>query len=123
MVISAAQPGAGPSEIEALVTRRIEDAVAGLANIRHITSTVSDGASTTVVEFVLGKNIDSAVNDIRDKVADIRADLPAGMRDPVVTHVEAVGRRDPDLRRHLDRTGAKSTCRVSSTTPSPGRCC
>src|SRR5450432_3305787 len=53
VVISVAQPGAGPSEVEALVTRRIEDAVAGLANIKHITSTVSDGASTTVVEFVL----------------------------------------------------------------------
>jgi hydrophobic/amphiphilic exporter-1 (mainly G- bacteria), HAE1 family len=91
VVISAAQPGAGPSEIEALVTRRIEDAVASLANIKHITSTVSDGASTTVVEFVLGKNIDSAVTEIRDKVAEIRADLPAGLREPVVTHVEAAG--------------------------------
>jgi hydrophobic/amphiphilic exporter-1 (mainly G- bacteria), HAE1 family len=91
VVISVAQPGAGPSEIEALVTRRIEDAVAGLADIRHITSTVSDGASTTVVEFVLGRNIDSAVNDIRDKVAEVRADLPAGLREPVVTHVEAAG--------------------------------
>jgi HAE1 family hydrophobic/amphiphilic exporter-1 len=91
VAISVAQPGTGPSELEAQVTRRIEDAVASLANIKHITSTVSDGASTTLVEFVLGQNIDSAVNEIRDKVAEIRADLPAGLRDPVVTHVEAAG--------------------------------
>jgi HAE1 family hydrophobic/amphiphilic exporter-1 len=91
VVISVAQPGAGPSEIESLVTRRIEDAVAALAGIKHITSTVSDGASTTVVEFDLGKNIDNAVNETRDKVAEIRADLPAGLREPVVRHVEAAG--------------------------------
>jgi hydrophobic/amphiphilic exporter-1 (mainly G- bacteria), HAE1 family len=91
VVISAAQPGAGPSEIEALVTRHIEDAVAGLADIRHITSTISDGISVTVVEFALGRNIDSAVNDIRDRLAEIRADLPATMRDPAVTHIEAIG--------------------------------
>ena len=91
VVVAVAQPGAGPSEIEALVTRRIEDAISGLGNVRHVTSTVSDGASTTVVEFVLGKDINSAVNEVRDRIAQIRADLPAGLRDPVVTPIEAAG--------------------------------
>ncbi len=91
VVVAVAQPGAGPSEIEALVTRRIEDAIAGLGNVRHVTSAVSDGASTTVVEFVLGKDINSALNDVRDRIGQIRADLPAGLRDPVVTRIEAAG--------------------------------
>ena len=91
VVIAVAQPGAGPSEIEALVTRRIEDAISGLGNVRHVTSAVLDGASTTVVEFVLGKDINSAVTEVRDRIAQIRADLPAGLRDPVVTHIEAAG--------------------------------
>ena len=91
VVVAVAQPGAGPSEIEALVTRRIEDTISGLGNVRHVTSTVSDGASTTVVEFVLGKDINSAVNEVRDRIAQIRADLPAGLRDPVVTPIEAAG--------------------------------
>ena len=91
VVIAAVQPGAGPSEIEVLVTRRIEDAVAGLAGIRHVTSTVSDGVSTTVVEFALGTDVNAAVSDVRDRVAQVRADLPAGLREPVVTRVEAAG--------------------------------
>ncbi|WP_372619243.1 efflux RND transporter permease subunit [Falsiroseomonas sp.] len=91
VVVTVAQPGAAPSELETQVTRRVEDALSGLGDVKHITSTVVDGASTTVVEFELGKNIDRATNDVRDKVAQIRSDLPAGIRDPVVTRVEATG--------------------------------
>jgi HAE1 family hydrophobic/amphiphilic exporter-1 len=91
VVVTVAQPGAAPSELETQVTRRVEDALSGLGDVKHITSTVVDGASTTVVEFELGQNIDRATNDVRDKVAQIRSDLPAGIRDPVVTRVEATG--------------------------------
>ncbi|MBV1797944.1 efflux RND transporter permease subunit [Siccirubricoccus sp. G192] len=91
VVVTIAQPGAAPAELETQVTRRVEDAVAGLGDVKHITSTVVDGASTTVIEFVLGKDIDRATNDVRDKVAQIRTFLPAGVREPVVTRVEATG--------------------------------
>jgi HAE1 family hydrophobic/amphiphilic exporter-1 len=91
VVVTVAQPGAAPTELETQVTRRVEDAVAGLGEVKHITSTVVDGASTTVIEFELGKDIDRATNDVRNKVAQIRSDLPAGIREPVVTRVEATG--------------------------------
>ncbi|MFT8245850.1 efflux RND transporter permease subunit [Roseomonas sp. BN140053] len=91
VVVTVAQPGAAPSELETQVTRRVEDAVAGLGDVKHITSTVVDGASTTAIEFTVGTNIDRATNDVRDKVAQIRTDLPAGIRDPVITRVEATG--------------------------------
>ena len=91
VVVTVAQPGAAPSELETQVTRRVEDAVAGLGEVKHITSTVVDGASTSVVEFELGKDIDRATNDVRNKVAQIRTDLPAGIREPVITRVEATG--------------------------------
>lgn len=91
VVVTVAQPGAAPTELETQVTRRVEDAVAGLGEVKHITSTVVDGASTTVVEFELGKDIDRATNDVRNKVAQIRSDLPAGIREPVITRVEATG--------------------------------
>ncbi len=91
VVVSVAQPGAAPSELETQVTRRIEDAVAGVGDVKHITSLVNDGVSITVVEFVFGKDIDRATNDIRNKVSQIRTDLPAGIREPVVTRVEATG--------------------------------
>ncbi|MBD0274102.1 MAG: efflux RND transporter permease subunit, partial [Acetobacteraceae bacterium] len=91
VVVTVAQPGAAPTELETQVTRRVEDAVAGLGEVKHITSTVVDGASTTAIEFVLGKDIDRATNDVRNKVAQIRSDLPAGLREPVITRVEATG--------------------------------
>ncbi|WP_426959423.1 efflux RND transporter permease subunit [Muricoccus radiodurans] len=91
VVVTVAQPGAAPSELETQVTRRVEDSVAGLGNVRHITSTVVDGASTTAIEFTFGTNVDRATNDVRDKVSQIRTDLPAGIRDPVITRVEATG--------------------------------
>ena len=91
VVVTVAQPGAAPSELETQVTRRVEDAVAGLGEVKHMTSTVVDGASTTVVEFELGKDVDRATNDVRNKVAQIRSDLPAGIREPVITRVEATG--------------------------------
>ncbi len=91
VVVTVAQPGAAPSELETQVTRRIEDAVSGLGDVKHITSVVVDGASTTVIEFAFGTNIDRATNDVRDKVAQTRSDLPAGIREPVVTRVEATG--------------------------------
>jgi HAE1 family hydrophobic/amphiphilic exporter-1 len=91
VVVTVLQPGAAPSELETQVTRRIEDAVAGLGDVKHITSVVQDGTSTTVIEFALGKNPDRATNDVRDKVSQIRADLPAAIRDPIVTRVEVTG--------------------------------
>jgi HAE1 family hydrophobic/amphiphilic exporter-1 len=91
VVVTVMQPGAAPSELETQVTRRVEDAVAGLGDVRHIMSTVVDGTSTTAIEFALGKNVDRATNDVRDRVARIRTDLPADIREPVVTRVEATG--------------------------------
>ncbi len=91
VVVTVAQPGAAPTELETQVTRRVEDALAGLGDVKRLSSTVVDGASTTVVEFVLGMDIDRATNDVRNKVAQIRSDLPAGIREPVVTRVEATG--------------------------------
>jgi multidrug efflux pump subunit AcrB len=56
------QPGAGPTELETQVTKKVEDAIAGLGNIDNMVSTVNDGVSTTVINFVLGTNSDRASN-------------------------------------------------------------
>jgi HAE1 family hydrophobic/amphiphilic exporter-1 len=91
VVVTVTQPGAAPAELETQVTRRIEDAVAGLGDIKHITSTVNDGVSTTVVEFNIGKDVDRAVNDVRDKVTQTRVNLPADILEPVVSRVDISG--------------------------------
>jgi multidrug efflux pump subunit AcrB len=91
VMVTVLEPGAAPAELETQVTRRIEDAVAGLGDIKHITSTVTDGASTTLIEFNIGKNVDRAVNDVRDKVTQTRVNLPADILEPVVSRVDISG--------------------------------
>ena len=76
VIVNVAQAGAAPNELETQVTQRVEGAIAGLSNVKHITSTVSEGISQTVVEFQLGVEPDRATNDVRDAVNRIRSDLP-----------------------------------------------
>ena len=89
--ITAIQPGAGPAELESEVTKKIEDAVAGLGNIDTIISTVKDGSSTTVVNFVIGTDTDRATNDVRNAVAQIRQNLPQDLNDPIVQRLDFAG--------------------------------
>src|SRR6187397_3154363 len=70
------QSGAAPSELETQVSRRIEDAVAGIAGVKHITSTITEGSSLTVIEFRLETVADRALNDVKDAIARIRTELP-----------------------------------------------
>ena len=89
--ITVSQPGAGPAELEFQVTKPIEDAVAGLGNIDHMISTVNDGVSTTVINFVLGTNSDRATNDVRNAVAQIRQNLPQAINEPIIQRLEFSG--------------------------------
>lgn len=92
VTVSAVLPGTAPAQLETEVARKIEDSVATLQGIKNIYTKVLDGAVTVTVEFVLEKNISDAVNDVRDAVALIRADLPSDLRDPSVTKVSTAGR-------------------------------
>ncbi len=89
--VTVTQPGAGPAELEFQVTKKIEDAVAGLGNIDELRSTVTDGTSTTTINFVLGTNTDRATNDVRNAVAQIRQNLPQDINDPIVKRLEFSG--------------------------------
>ena len=91
VTIKVTQPGAGPAELESQVTKKIEDAVAGLGNIDYMISTVSDGNSNTTINFVLGTDSDRATNDVRNAIAQIRQDLPQDINDPIVERLEFSG--------------------------------
>jgi hydrophobic/amphiphilic exporter-1 (mainly G- bacteria), HAE1 family len=91
VTVSVTDPGAAPAELETQVTRIVEDAVATVGDVAHIQSTVQDGVSTTAIEFVFGKDIDRAVNDVRDAVTRIRSDLPGSINEPVITRSTTSG--------------------------------
>src|SRR5260370_33754775 len=81
-----AQSGAAPSELESQVTKKVEDGVSSLNGVWHIVSTVTDGSSSTVVQFKVGSvDIDRALNDVKDQIAKIRTDLPRSIDEPIVS--------------------------------------
>ena len=92
VTVAASLPGAAPAQLETEVARKIEDSVATLQGVKNIYTKVLDGLVTVTVEFVLEKNISDAVNDVRDAVALVRADLPSELREPSVTKVSTAGR-------------------------------
>ena len=89
--VSVAQPGAAPAELETQITKKIEDAVANVTGVKHLTSTVTDGLSQTVIELRLEVSSDRALNDVRDAVAKIRTDLPRGIDEPIIERIDVVG--------------------------------
>lgn len=91
VVVTANYDGAAPSQLETEVVKKIENAVATLQGLKHIYSTVREGTAAITVEFELEKNDSDATNEVRDAVNQIRADLPAMMRDPIVTKVVDIG--------------------------------
>ena len=86
-----AQPGAAPTELESQVTEPVEAAISTIEGIDEISSTVTEGQSQTFVQFAINTPIDRAVNDIRDKLSEIRGDLPDGILEPQVIRVSTSG--------------------------------
>ncbi len=89
--IAITQAGAAPSELETQVTKRIEDSVANVNGVKHVISTVTDGNSTTAIEFRLEVNTDRALNDVKDAVAKVRADLPRTIDEPIIERIDVEG--------------------------------
>jgi hydrophobe/amphiphile efflux-1 (HAE1) family protein len=85
------QAGAAPSELEVQVTKRIEDAIAGVHGIKHQTSAVTEGSSITTIEFRLEVNQDRALNDVKDAISRIRSELPRTIDEPIITRLEIEG--------------------------------
>ena len=91
VTVVASLPGASPAQLETEVARKIENSLATLQGIKHIYTKVQDGTATLTVEFRLEKPVQEAVDDARDAVSRIRSDLPADLRDPVISKVELSG--------------------------------
>lgn len=89
--VTITQTGAAPSELETQVTKKVEDSISGITGVKHIVSTLTDGRSVTTIEFRLEVNSDRALNDTKDAIARIRADLPRTIDEPIVERIDVVG--------------------------------
>ncbi len=89
--VSAMLEGAAPAQLETEVARKIEDKLASLSLLEHVTTTITDGTVNISVSFQLGKNSEEALNEVRNAVDGASGDLPAGMQPPGVTKVSVQG--------------------------------
>lgn len=82
--VTTVNPGASPEEIEREVTDRIEGSVNTVSGIEDLRSTSSEGISQIIIQFTLGKNVDTAAAEVRQKVDLILNDLPRTAEKPMV---------------------------------------
>ncbi|MEH2565101.1 efflux RND transporter permease subunit [Bradyrhizobium sp. AZCC 2289] len=89
--VAVSQFGAAPSELESQVTKTIEDGISGVEGVRHISSSITDGLSVTTIQFALETNTDRALNDVKDAVTRVRANLPQNVTEPLIQRVDVIG--------------------------------
>ena len=85
--VTATLDGAAPSQLETEVARTIEDNLASLSYLDHITTTITDGSVSISVSFKLEKDSETALNEVRNAVDSAKSDLPAQMQTPSVSKV------------------------------------
>lgn len=84
VTIQTIYPGAGPQEIETLITKPIEDAISTISNIDYIESYSMDNFSLVIIKFDLEKNVDIANQEVKDKVDVILNNLPSDAQKPKI---------------------------------------
>jgi multidrug efflux pump subunit AcrB len=84
VIVSIAQPGAAPTEIESQITQKIEAAIQNVEGVENINSTAREGSTESLVNFEIGTDIAQAVNEVKSAVDQIRGELPDGILEPRV---------------------------------------
>lgn len=84
ITIQTIYPGAGPDEVNNLITRPVEESVSGVANLQTIISQSVEGASIVTMQFDVGADMSEALNEVRSKVDAVVGSLPREVERPVV---------------------------------------
>jgi multidrug efflux pump len=89
ITVSTSYPGTNADVIDSQITQRLEESISGVPGIRTLSSVSRDGQSDITIEFNLGVDLETAANDVRDKVAGAVGLLPPDANPPVVTKADA----------------------------------
>jgi HAE1 family hydrophobic/amphiphilic exporter-1 len=88
VAVSVPYPGGSPQTVEREVVEPLEDAFGSIGGIDRINATAMDSLALLVIEFDFEKDLQQASQDIRDKISEIRRDLPSEMEEPVLTRFD-----------------------------------
>jgi HAE1 family hydrophobic/amphiphilic exporter-1 len=86
--VSLSLPGASPDEMSSSVIEPMEEAISGVSGIDEISARISEGRANVTVRFVLERDLNDAVNDVREKVASAIKSVPPELLPPVITKVD-----------------------------------
>jgi len=87
ILVITTYPGTSPEDMESLVTRKLEDELSGISDIKEMNSTTTEGYSNINMEFNSDVNIDDAIQKVREKVDLAKPDLPADAEDPIIQEI------------------------------------
>jgi multidrug efflux pump subunit AcrB len=85
ITVAATLEGAAPAQLETEVARKIEDKIAAIGGVEHVRTTITDGSVAIKVEFNIDKNSEEALNQVRNAVDGVRAELPSAMAAPIIS--------------------------------------
>lgn len=88
VVVTTPYPGAGPSEIETLVSKPLEDEISSVAGIKRLSSSNFEGQSQVIAEFTLETDVKFAEQEIRDRVSGTKSKLPKDIKEPVIRRID-----------------------------------
>jgi len=88
VAVSVPYPGASPETVEREVVDRLEEAIGGISGVDQVTSQSYDGYAVLIVQFVFGKDLQQATQDIRDQISQIRNELPQEMKEPILSRFD-----------------------------------
>lgn len=87
LTVQTIYPGAGASEVETTVTKKIEDALSTLENLKKISSTSREGVSVIAIELNSGADANLAVQEAQRKISAIKSNLPTEVKEPSISKV------------------------------------
>ncbi|MCS6913709.1 MAG: efflux RND transporter permease subunit [Myxococcales bacterium] len=107
VTVTTAWPGASPEAVESDVTRKIEEALNTVAGVKQLSSQSLEGVSSVVVMFHLNIKTVDAANDVREKLARLRPDLPPDIKEPVIERLDPASRPILSLTLSSDRVSMR----------------
>ncbi|HMU39395.1 MAG TPA: efflux RND transporter permease subunit [Pseudomonadota bacterium] len=84
VTVTTVWPGAGPESVESDISKKVEEALNTVSGVKQISSQSLEGVSSVVVLFHLHVKINDAANDVREKIAKIKSDLPQDSKDSLI---------------------------------------
>lgn len=84
ITVTISLPGTAAEQLETKVTKKVEEAVGQISGVKHISSTITESFSQTMIQFSSGTQVNVAAQEIKDKISSIRGTLPQDINEPIV---------------------------------------